>query len=77
MSKKPLTSRDLIAAASIEQRVKVINEGGRNGPVIVNPTLRRHAAKNDICPECGGELDTGWECISCRYDAQHLIKDRP
>lgn len=32
--------------------------------------LRRAAAKKDICPECGGELDTGFECNTCRYDAR-------
>jgi Zn ribbon nucleic-acid-binding protein len=24
----------------------------------------------DYCPECGGELDTGWECNSCGFDAK-------
>jgi len=23
----------------------------------------------DVCPECGGELDTGWQCNSCEFDA--------
>ncbi len=23
----------------------------------------------DHCPMCLGELDTGWECNSCNYDA--------
>jgi hypothetical protein len=23
----------------------------------------------DLCPKCGGELDTGWECNSCGFDA--------
>ena len=23
----------------------------------------------DRCPECGGELDTGWECNKCGFDA--------
>lgn len=26
-------------------------------------------AKDDICPKCGGDLDTGWECNTCGYDA--------
>ena len=26
----------------------------------------------DICPRCGGPLDTGWECLRCGYDAIHL-----
>jgi tRNA(Ile2) C34 agmatinyltransferase TiaS len=34
------------------------------------PVLRRSLARQDICPECGGALDTGWECNSCGYDAQ-------
>ena len=24
----------------------------------------------DCCPECGGELDTGWECNRCDFDAK-------
>ena len=24
----------------------------------------------DRCPECGGELDTGWECNTCSFDAE-------
>lgn len=24
----------------------------------------------ETCPECGGELDTGWECNKCGFDAQ-------
>ena len=34
-------------------------------------TLRRLLARRDKCPECGGELDTGFECNSCGYDAQY------
>lgn len=29
-------------------------------------------ASRDRCPECGGELDTGWECSNCGYDARPL-----
>ena len=32
--------------------------------------LRSASSRQDICPECGGELDTGWECNECRYDAK-------
>lgn len=32
--------------------------------------LRRACAREDQCPECGGQLDTGWECNGCGYDAQ-------
>lgn len=34
------------------------------------PVLRRALARDDICPECGDELDTGFECNNCGYDAQ-------
>lgn len=27
------------------------------------------AIKMDVCPECGGALDTGWECNDCDFDA--------
>lgn len=30
-------------------------------------------ARQDICPKCGGELDTGWECNDCGCDARPLI----
>ncbi len=36
---------------------------------IVGIGLRGYWARRDVCPECGGELDTGWECNSCGYDA--------
>jgi Zn ribbon nucleic-acid-binding protein len=28
----------------------------------------------DICPECGGPLDTGWECLDCGFDAEAEAK---
>lgn len=36
-----------------------------------SPVLRRSLARRDICPQCGGELDTGWECNDCGYDAMN------
>jgi RecJ-like exonuclease len=27
----------------------------------------------DVCPKCLGELDTGWECNSCGYDARPIV----
>lgn len=30
-------------------------------------------AHKDICPRCRGELDTGWECNDCGYDAKPLV----
>lgn len=29
--------------------------------------------EEDVCPKCLGELDTGWECNDCGYDARWLI----
>jgi hypothetical protein len=28
----------------------------------------------DRCPMCLGNLDTGWECNECGYDAQPWVK---
>lgn len=36
-----------------------------------SPILRRSLARRDICPECRGSLDTGWECNDCGYDAMN------
>lgn len=30
--------------------------------------------KEDMCPICLGELDTGWECNKCGYDAMSVGK---
>lgn len=40
---------------------------------VTNESLRRALAKENVCPECGAELDTGWECnnMACQYDAMH------
>lgn len=35
--------------------------------------VRREMAKDDVCPECGGALDTGWECTDCSFDAMPLL----
>ena len=39
---------------------------------IKNQILRRALAKQNECPECGDELDTGWECTECGFDARPL-----
>ncbi len=31
--------------------------------------IRELLIENCVCPECGKELDTGWECNSCKFDA--------
>lgn len=32
--------------------------------------FRAELAYDDICPECLGELDEGFECHDCGYDAE-------
>lgn len=32
--------------------------------------IRAAVIAEDKCPECGGELDTGWECNKCGFDAR-------
>lgn len=57
-----------------DQEVKV----GVGGDQLPLPTvfpikgigLRGYWARRDVCPECGGDLDTGWECIVCGFDAK-------
>lgn len=36
---------------------------------VVSQELREHCVAREGCPECGGELDTGWECNDCGFDA--------
>ena len=45
-----------------------VSERERYFPERYKPTRRKLIAWN-VCPECGGELDTGWECNSCGFDA--------
>lgn len=42
-----------------------------------NATVRRELVKQDRCPECGGELDTGWECNRCGFDARPEVHWSP
>lgn len=35
--------------------------------ISLDPAERK--VSQDICPKCGGELDTGWECNDCGFDA--------
>lgn len=41
---------------------------------VKSDVLRLALVKDDICPECGGALDTGWECNRCGYDAQPIAQ---
>ena len=38
---------------------------------LIDPGERKRVANNDECPECGGELDTGWEWNKGGEDARH------
>lgn len=41
-----------------------------------NKEHRELLIAEDVCPECGGELDTGWECNECGFDAMpELMKE--
>lgn len=40
---------------------------------VTSPAVRQQVAREDVCPECGGELDTGWECNRCGFDAKPLV----
>lgn len=39
---------------------------------IVDIGERKRAVERELCPECGGGLDTGWECNDCGFDAMPL-----
>lgn len=34
-------------------------------------------SRDDACPKCLGELDTGWECNNCGFDAMELASSVP
>jgi len=40
---------------------------------MMNLDKMRALALRDTCPMCFGELDTGWECNNCGYDAKPLV----
>ena len=73
MDEKVLTSQQVI-----ENGIRA----ARSNPIkglwpIKNGTTRRHSIKIDICPECGGELDTGYECNACGFDGQPELRMEP
>lgn len=39
-----------------------------------HPEQREAYIANDRCPECGGDLDTGYECNDCGFDALPELK---
>lgn len=44
---------------------------------VQSPLVRRQLVRHDICPECSGDLDTGWECNRCGYDAMPIAHSDP
>lgn len=44
---------------------------------VQSPAVRLTLIKQDICPQCGGELDTGWECNDCDFDARPELAVSP
>lgn len=61
------TSADLIREAMDLDRDSLIDLP--QGFPAKNRIVRRDLVRRNICPECGGELDTGWECNACQFDA--------
>lgn len=47
--------------------------GMRRIHITRNRAGRINLIAEDICPECRSELDTGWQCNSCGFDAQPEI----
>lgn len=41
--------------------------------ILTHPTVRAKV-QADKCPKCGGELDTGWECNDCGFDAMPFLE---
>lgn len=42
------------------------------------PTTRyeTNMVAKDKCPRCRGQLDTGWECNDCGYDAMPIAQEK-
>ena len=69
---------DRIASSRFrDKKVNWDREHGRNTIMAKVDTwpVKRHSIrielmKRDLCPECGGCFDTGWECNDCRFDGR-------
>lgn len=35
---------------------------------VASPAVRHNLLTEDMCPDCGNDLDTGWECLDCQFD---------
>jgi hypothetical protein len=44
----------------------------KDNPRNLSDAAIRILIEQDKCPMCLGNLDTGWECNSCEYDAKPL-----
>lgn len=54
------------------------NEAFETVPISQETTRHeRDLIAKDICPRCGGCLDTGWECLGCGYDAKPITDEAP
>lgn len=40
---------------------------------VQSKAVRVQMIKEDRCPQCGGELDTGWECNDCDFDGMQEL----
>ena len=40
----------------------------------LTPRALKILLKNDLCPICLHDLDIGWECNSCEFDAMPLVQ---
>lgn len=36
----------------------------------------KQIVEKDKCPKCTGDLDTGWECNQCGFDARDIAMGR-
>jgi hypothetical protein len=41
---------------------------------VLHPNTLRVLIREDICPECLAQLDTGYECNSCGFDALPIME---
>lgn len=89
---KAIRSSDLIAMGlcpSVHNAVRIPGEDkaarlSKSRAIVKWPVqskaIRLQMIKEDVCPECGGELDTGFECNNCEFDAtfeRRLVAHRP
>lgn len=44
---------------------------------VQSEAVRRHLIAEDVCPDCGGSLDVGWECGACRANFRAIAVKMP